>query len=748
MANPQDLEKLCQGPKVWNAWREEQYNRVPDLRNASLTLSQRQFGPSNGGPIDLQDTDLEGAEFRHATLTGANLQRANLVAADLVHARLDGASLAGADLTDAVLDYADLTGASLDGAILIGASLANVRGLTADQIVGTHGDASTVLPGDMLPPDNWFPPLDEDILAGFPAPAPVCTTDPYEVLGVDQGAPQDVIRTAFRNLVKQVHPDLNPGDAEAQETFKRVSSAYRILNDPDKRARYDRGEIGGDGEVTAEFEAKQHFRRYARRFYATAGASLVLAVGVLVVVWYSVLTQPEGDRNRVELTVAARPKQAERLGSKIESLVAEPAAVAQPEADEKAGSEKDRSDDRQVPPADAGPGADRAASASAPEDAPVVPSPAAQAPVAEQTSEPKAAAVEAETAPVADAGPSQGEPVSKAASVESDIAGDKSKPAVVEAAPVKTAAADAGSLAVAVPDPDITAAPAPEATAGSAPSAAPEAPSAEADAPQTSPKPTAVAPEPQGEKIASLTEEVPSGPPAASEPAAEKPAPAETSEPPAPAASETPPATGNPPPAAALGSDQKDAARPLGEQNSEKEARPADADAAGSVAPASASDEKAIEEKQGADRPRVASQDPSQDLPREFLLRQIQTGALINDPISQMFKDRAIRNALAPIGGQATASVGASGTQDDVTEQEEVWDVYTHSLPDAVPGETRQWPEILNSKKPKRALASPPPASIPVPARVAVEKAPPPQHTPPQAAARKRAVSDILAGGL
>jgi DnaJ-class molecular chaperone len=72
--------------------------------------------------------------------------------------------------------------------------------------------------------------------------------DPYSVLGVKREASQEEIRTAYRQLAKKLHPDLNPGDKKAEEKFKQVASAYDILGDADKRGRYDRGEIDGSGQ--------------------------------------------------------------------------------------------------------------------------------------------------------------------------------------------------------------------------------------------------------------------------------------------------------------------------------------------------------------------------------------------------------------------------------------------------------------------------------------------------------------------
>src|SRR6202021_3294840 len=71
--------------------------------------------------------------------------------------------------------------------------------------------------------------------------------DPYTVLGVKRDAYQDDIQKAYRRLAKKLHPDLNPGNERAEEQFKDVSAAYDLLGDPDKRARFDRGEIDESG---------------------------------------------------------------------------------------------------------------------------------------------------------------------------------------------------------------------------------------------------------------------------------------------------------------------------------------------------------------------------------------------------------------------------------------------------------------------------------------------------------------------
>lgn len=94
--------------------------------------------------------------------------------------------------------------------------------------------------------------------------------DPYEVLGVDKAASADAIQRAFRKLAKELHPDLNPGDKTAEARFKDVAAAKDLLSDPDKRRRYDAGEIDASG---AERPQQRYYRDYATTPEAEAYAS-------------------------------------------------------------------------------------------------------------------------------------------------------------------------------------------------------------------------------------------------------------------------------------------------------------------------------------------------------------------------------------------------------------------------------------------------------------------------------------------
>ena len=97
--------------------------------------------------------------------------------------------------------------------------------------------------------------------------------DPYSVLGVSKTASDDEIRQAFRKLAKKHHPDLNPGNKEAEAKFKEISQANEILSDAEKRRRFDAGEIDASGQ---EMPPRGFYRDEAggpsgRKYYRAGG---------------------------------------------------------------------------------------------------------------------------------------------------------------------------------------------------------------------------------------------------------------------------------------------------------------------------------------------------------------------------------------------------------------------------------------------------------------------------------------------
>jgi DnaJ-class molecular chaperone len=78
-------------------------------------------------------------------------------------------------------------------------------------------------------------------------------SDPYAVLGVSRGASEKDIKSAYRKLAKELHPDRNADNPQAAERFSRVTQAYDLLSDKDKRARFDRGEIDANGNPANPF---------------------------------------------------------------------------------------------------------------------------------------------------------------------------------------------------------------------------------------------------------------------------------------------------------------------------------------------------------------------------------------------------------------------------------------------------------------------------------------------------------------
>ena len=108
--------------------------------------------------------------------------------------------------------------------------------------------------------------------------------DYYEVLGVDRGADSDTIKSAYRKLAMQFHPDRNPGDKSAEDSFKEATEAYEVLKDAQKRQTYDQfghaglgqgaGGFGGAYGGFGGFDLGDALRAFMRDFGGGGGGSV------------------------------------------------------------------------------------------------------------------------------------------------------------------------------------------------------------------------------------------------------------------------------------------------------------------------------------------------------------------------------------------------------------------------------------------------------------------------------------------
>lgn len=91
---------------------------------------------------------------------------------------------------------------------------------------------------------------------------------PYEVLGLQHTASENDIKTTYRKLAKKLHPDVHPGDKEAEERFKHATAAYNLLSNPLNKERLDSGEIDADGNELPRFQNNQPYSMASELFSA------------------------------------------------------------------------------------------------------------------------------------------------------------------------------------------------------------------------------------------------------------------------------------------------------------------------------------------------------------------------------------------------------------------------------------------------------------------------------------------------
>jgi hypothetical protein len=198
----------------------------------------------------------------------------------------------------------------------------------------------------------------------------------------------------------------------------------------------------------------------------------------------------------------------------------------------------------------------------------------------------------------------------------------------------------------------------------------------------------------------------------------------------------------------------------LGEGRDEGLARQTDPDADVGGAPShdrQESDDDKAEQARGEDIPPASDEiaiaaelDGADGI---ILLRTADGRKIGSDPISEMFRRSAITQTLAQDESDTTASMAALFQQKELGDQDEIWDLYTHSRPEPGETENRPWPEILETRE-KPAPATPVNQSdVTAPDKVVAKRTQEDRQAPaPRAAgtatAREQAVSDILAGGL
>src|SRR5208282_3189240 len=95
----------------------------------------------------------------------------------------------------------------------------------------------------------------------------VASFDPYGTLGVSPNATQDEIKSAYRKLAKKLHPDLNPGNKQAEAKFKNVNKAYDLVGTPEARGKFDRGETTEQQEEAFRNQQSRRGRSHGGPFY-------------------------------------------------------------------------------------------------------------------------------------------------------------------------------------------------------------------------------------------------------------------------------------------------------------------------------------------------------------------------------------------------------------------------------------------------------------------------------------------------
>jgi|SRR6185437_1080751 len=116
----------------------------------------------------------------------------------------------------------------------------------------------------------------------------------YAILGIEINSNDKQVKSAYRKLAKKLHPDLNPGDIEGEERFKKIVNAYEILSDPDKKKAYDQKLKEEAERIIRMRRAKSQRASFFKEPSNVVGFAVIIAIIVIILVRVGALSLDSG----------------------------------------------------------------------------------------------------------------------------------------------------------------------------------------------------------------------------------------------------------------------------------------------------------------------------------------------------------------------------------------------------------------------------------------------------------------------